>query len=332
MKIIKVILGILIMMMAASCHSPSKDGNKAANMENECEENCIEAIRDLHREFTDDFTPSAYTSRRQALEEFERRLEEICDNYYLEINDVEIEKGLLRSPYIESNKGLEKFDEAYFRARNEGLHETILELTQLNPVPQAVISSINRVRPDHPDKSQIIKDLEGHSLSEGFKREACYFSEDWKKTIGDDVEITNLHIKEVLTNNSEEYIFIAEMTLKGEHISLKAQAQIYYSLPDGGDWKIDFVKSLGVRIVPSYKYDDCIRCVIEDDGWGGTYALFITNTSEVKLLVTGHIWTVTNDGKTNFSTVIPAGEKKQVGGLFCGGSVTNFNIINVERI
>ena len=117
MKIIKVILGTLIMMMAASCHSPSRDGNKAANMENECEENCIEAIRDLHREFTDDFTPSAYTSRRQALEEFERRLEEICDNYYLEINDVEIEKGLLRSPYIESNKGLEKFDEAYFRAR-----------------------------------------------------------------------------------------------------------------------------------------------------------------------------------------------------------------------
>ncbi len=76
------------------------------------------------------------------------------------------------------------------------------------------------------------------------------------------------------------------MDLQKDCLYFNARVRICYVLPDGEDWEMDFVKSLGVRLVQTHKYDDCIRCEINDDGWGGINALFITNTSEVRLLRT----------------------------------------------
>jgi hypothetical protein len=122
-----------------------------------------------------------------------------------------------------------------------------------------------------------------------------------------------------------------------EYISFNAKAQVIYRLPSGKDWEMEIAKSKGIRIIQTHKYDDCIQCEIADDGWGGIDALYISNTSEVQLLVVGHIMTESRDDSKDgeepkiFNTIIPAGEKVHVGGLLGGGNVIDFDIILVER-
>lgn len=323
-RLLYVALALLV-----SCSSPEMDGRKAAKEENRCSEKCIEAIQKLESEFVTDFDPRSYTRRSEAITVYKKEFERIGDDYRKGLDAVAIQKSKLKGKYANDYKKMERFEEAYKEEVNNEISESATLAISSETIPASVIASINSIIPPKPDARQIMIDLSGHTLSEGFERKDCYFSEQWKRTIGDKVTVKDFNLEEVLDDNNRDYSFVASMVLQEQYLSYNARAQIYYVLPDGEDWKIDFVKSLGMRIIQTHKYEDCIRCAIEDDGWGGIDALFITNTSEAQLLVIGHI--IANKEKRNFSQLIAPGEKKQVGGLFGGGNVTDYTIVAVER-
>jgi hypothetical protein len=320
---------IVIAVALVSCSSPEGDGRKAALDVNNCAEKCIESMQKLESEFVSNFNPHNYTWRSEAIDAYNKKFKRICDDYYRDLDAVLIRNSKLKGEYADNYKDLEKFDAAYEDAIDEDLSLKASNLILTETIPTAVIASINSIIPPKPDENRIKKDLEGHSISEGFDKKDCYFSEKWRRTFGEDVEIKELHLDEITQDDIREYSFVTTMILQEKYLSYNAKAQVYYTLQDGEDWKIEFVKSLGLKLIQTHKYDDCIRCVIEDDGWGGVDALFITNTSEVELLVIGHC--VADNVYINFSKIIPPGEKGQVGGLFFGGNITHYEIVAVER-
>ena len=316
----------------ASCSSPSGDGVKCAEVENQYAKECIEAIHALESDFVTGFDPADYTFRQQALDEYAKRFKNICDKYYRNLDQAAIEASKLKGKYTREYKDIQEFEMSYLAARDSELQTTATKMILSEEVPAAVKASINRITPPTPDVERIMLDFEGHTLSEGFERSECYFSEGWTLTVGDEVSISDLQIDKILRENKDEYNIEASFALHMEYISFDAKAQIFYRLPNGKDWEMEFAKSLGIRIIQTHKYDDCIQCEIADDGWGGIDALYISNTSEVQLLVVGHIITEDNEEEPKvFNTIIPAGEKVHVGGLFGGGDVIDFDIVLVER-
>jgi len=321
---------LLLFALLISCSSPERDGKKAARNQNRCAEKCIESAQKLESDFVNHFNPKNYSLRSQAVDAYKKQFKRIGENYYQDMDAAKIQKSKLKGKYANDYKKMEQFETAYDEEMDVELTTSALLLLSEDKIPSAVIASINGIIPPKPDNEVIKTNLVGHSLSEGFEKESCYFSEKWRLNIDDNVSINDLEVKEVLNDDIREYSFVASMILKKDYLSFNTLAQIYYVLPDGEDWKIDFVKSLGIRLIQTHKYDDCIRCEIDGDGWGGTNALFITNTSEVQLLVIGQI--VAGSQKLNFNQFISPGEKKKIGGLFFGGSVSDYKIVAVERM
>ena len=63
----------------ASCSSPSGDGVKCAEVENQYAKECIEAIHALESDFVTGFDPADYTFRQQALDEYAKRFKNIVE-------------------------------------------------------------------------------------------------------------------------------------------------------------------------------------------------------------------------------------------------------------
>lgn len=326
----KKIIYSLFSVLLISCSSPESNGKKAARNENHCAENCIESVQKLESDFVNHFNPKDYTFRSQAVEAYKKQFKQIGADYYRDIDAAKIQKSKLKGKYSSDYKKMDRFETAYIDEKDNDLSASaLLSLTE-NAIPPAVIASINSIIPPKPDPEIIKTNLVGHSLSEGFEKDNCYFSETWRLDINENVSIKELVVEKVQNDDIREYSCIVSMILQKDYLSFNTRAQVYYVLPNGEDWKIDFVKSLGIRISQTHKYDDCIRCEINEDGWGGTKALFITNTSEVQLLIIGQI--VANGQKRNFNQIISPGNKSRVGGLFCGGSVSSYKIVAVERM
>ena len=305
----KIILYLLFPILLVSCSSPERDGKEAAKNENRCAENCIESAQKLESDFVNHFNPKKYSLRSQAVDAYKKQFKRIGEDYYKDMDAAKIQKSKLKGKYANDYKKMERFEIAYDEERDVELTTSAILLLSEEKIPSAVIASINGIIPPKPDNEVIKTNLVGHSLSEGFEKENCYFSEKWRLNIEDNVSIKELELEEVLSDDSREYSFVASMILQKDYLSFNTRAHIYYVLHDGEDWKIDFVKSLGIKLIQTHKYDDCIRCEIDGDGWGGTYALFITNTSEVQLLVIGQI--VAGSQKLNFNQIISPGEKKK---------------------
>lgn len=168
----------------------------------------------------------------------------------------------------------------------------------------------------------------GHKITEGFERSKCFFAEEarWKIKSG---SVSNFKIEKVVESSSTSYVIVASMRYRTHYTVFNSRVKIAYRYVKG--WKLEFVSSLGMRIIPSHRYEDCISCEIKDDGWGGVNALFVSNTIGVNLLVGGYLYF--SDGKRlPFNVYLPAYQtQQQVGGTFSGGSVRSFKIIFVER-
>lgn len=324
------LLCLFLPLFIISCSSPKSDGQDIAEAENKCAEKCLEAAQNLESSFVNNFNPSDYALRSDAIKDYKQRLQKIGNDYDNNIDEVTIRKAKLKGKYADDYHQMKEFELAYASTVDYTLVQSVTKFLLEDTIPASVIASINRIVPPIPDVEKLKEDLNGHSLNEGFEKQNCYFSEDWKRTIGKDVVLNELLIENIQNSGQKECEMTVTMKLKQDYLNLNACVLVYYYLPDGNDWTINFVKSFGTQVVQTHKFDDCIRTEIADDGWGGINALFIHNTSEVELLVLGHV--VTSSGNRKFSTLIPAGEKKQVGGLFGGGNVTNFEIVAVERV
>ncbi len=328
----KKVLYTLITLLAVACssHSPSRDGRAAAEAVNRCATDLLQAAQKLESDFVSAFNPASYTLRYEALEAYKKDFKELGDNFRRSLDEARIQASKLKGQYAGDYARMEQFDEAYDEAYNLDLVLSAGERMTDDAIPPAVVAAVNAIIPPKPDAARMAADLIGHSLSEGFDRSDCYFSEGWRLEFDKDTSVDDLVIERITDDDNREYSALVAMTVQKGNLKFDARAHIYYILPDGADWTIDFAKSQGVSLVSTHRFDDCISCEIAEDGWGGTYALYVTNTSEVELIVLG---TVLADGERyKFNRPIAPGEKAKVGGLFAGGSVTGYDIAAVERI
>lgn len=178
-----------------------------------------------------------------------------------------------------------------------------------------------------PNANQIAKDLVGYKLSEGFAN--GWFEKDWLWEIKSG-QIKKMSIKEVIRDTNREYCVVVLMRLQGQVSSFNAKAKVSYVLNKQNKWQIEFVNSMGMSIVQTHKYNDCMQYAIVDDGWGGVDCLEIKNNCSVELAVAGWFYAL---GKWNkFAVRVDGYGMTSVGGTFGGGSVSKYQIEFVERL
>ena len=112
-----------------------------------------------------------------------------------------------------------------------------------------------------PNREQIAKDLVGRSLAEGVQD--GYYPSDWRWTIKEK-EITALKIESVLSDNPQEYMLVVMIRLTTEEgKSFNAKVKIRYKLDRNNRWIIDYAQSLGMYVVKTGRYSDCIHAYMD---------------------------------------------------------------------
>lgn len=181
--------------------------------------------------------------------------------------------------------------------------------------------------PPKPSTNRIAKDLVGYRLTEGF--ENGWFHDGWTWLIKEG-QVRSLKIKEVVKNTNKEYCVIVLMRLQGNVCSFNAKAKVNYVLTSKNQWEIEFVNSMGMSIVKTHKYDDCIQFSIVDDGWGGVNCLEIKNNCSIELGVAG--WVYAYGEWVRFAVRVEGNKTVHAGGTFGGGNVTNYKVAIIERL
>ncbi len=319
---------LVVVLFVSSCSSPESEGEKLAKRKNECAETYIKERQKAKSAFVNNFNASDYSSRTEALEAYDQAMLKVLDDYNAQCDEISVQKSEIAGKLANDYGKLAAFESAYGSKLDYELIDGLADAIAGTGYPDAVLAKVKTVMPVKPDADQIIKDLAEHQLTEGFDREKCWFQEDIRWELAD-FDIRDFNIEEVLRDNAREYIFVATMRLVGEYNTYNARAKVSYVLPDAEDWKIEFVNSMGVTIVPTHKYDDLIRCEIKDDGWGGVNALYITNNSEIELGVGVEV--EAGGDKKRYTVRVTPDKPSQVGGLFGGGNVTSYRIQFVER-
>lgn len=319
---------IIALLIVSSCSSPENEGKSLAQRMNDCAETFIKEKQKAETNFVNGFNASDYSSRTKALEAYDQAMIRVLDDYNSCHDEVVVHRSKVVGEYANDYKKMAAFETAYESNIDSELSARLMDAIAETDYPAVVLAKVKTVIPVKPDGAQIQKDLVGHKLYEGFEKEKCWFPEDYNWKIGD-YEIHNFKIEEVLRNDAKEYTFVATMRLVSELNAFDARAKVSYWLPEAEDWKIEFVKSMGVTIVKTHKFDDLVSFEIKDDGWGGIDALFITNRSEIELGVGVEI--MANGERKRYAVRVSPDKKSQVGGLFGGGNVTSYDIEFVER-
>ena len=332
---------IVIIMLSVACmniyaqgifSNPEKDGKAAAVMVNNYYIACIDNVRKCEKTFVNNFNANNYTSRKQAKNAYRAELKKVFEKHSQNIDAANNHLYEMQLKYEKNDIKWQEFKTSYKDNVDKSLQSKVASMKKSNEIPSPIATKIKTIIPAYPDVKQLQKDLVGKSLSEGVSADEAWFNPDWRLQIKKG-QINNFKVIKVIKKTNKEYSVLASMTIVTPINSFSAKVQINYILPEIDDWKIEFVLSKGVKLNKTGKYDDCISCKIEPDGWGGTYALYITNKVDMELAVAGYIYSDTYDKWQKFAIkVAPNENKHQVGGLFCGGSVSDYKIEYVERL
>ena len=321
---------LLATLLCVSCSSPESEGKQVSKQLNECYEYLIESKQKAETDFVNHFNASDYSSRTEALNAYDQAVVKVLDDYHTRYDEVMVKKSNVAGKYSGDYKKLLAFETACQSNLDTELLDKVTGILADDDYPVAVLAQVKKVMPVKPDAMKMQDDLVGRELAEGFDREDCWFGENvkWKIKEG---EIRDFQIKEVVKDNAQEYCVIATMLLQEEYAAYNATVKLFYRLPDDDDWRLEFVNSLGITIVKSGNYDDCLTYEIKDDGWGGLNALYIYNTCDIELAVAGYVYTK-YDGKVKFAIRVSPKESGKAGGFMAGGSVTSFDIEFIERL
>lgn len=189
------------------------------------------------------------------------------------------------------------------------------------------VNSVFAVAPPKPSKKQIANDLVGYKLTEGF--DDGWFDKEWTWQIKKG-QIKAMNIKEEVRDTNKEYCVIVLMRLQGEVSAFNAKVKVNYVLNKQNQWKIEFVNSMGMSVVKTHKYDDCIQFAIVDDSLGGVDCLEMKNNCSVELAVAGWFYALGEWRK--FAVRVDGNGTTAVGGTFCGGSVEKYKVELIERL
>lgn len=167
----------------------------------------------------------------------------------------------------------------------------------------------------------ICRDLVGHSLSEGTAD--GYYSRDWRWTI-EEGEISNFRILSVRENTATNYTIDVQMRLAAVsgHCAYNAKATIYYVRGSRG-WEMEMIKSRGISIVKTHRYDDCIRDYTDDYSIHGK-RIHLENSCERTFEVGGKIL---KDGEWHKFSVTVSPHNEEI----VGSHIDDYMIDYIER-
>lgn len=321
----------LIMLFAlVSCNaSPESKGKALAEQMNDAFEKYLTDYKQVEIDFVKDFDPSKFIRREDAFEQYQLLIGEVDGEFQDSRNEILTEYNKIEGELLENGRQkVDLFESAYKNTLNLDLETQAMALLREIDYPQLVVEKVMTIIPPKPDIDKIKNDLSNETLTEGFEKDQCWFHEDQRWTLSN-YDINDFTIDEVLRNNDKEYVITASMRLQNDRNAFDAKVKISYILPKQDDWEMEYVTSNGLSIVQTHKYDNLVSFEIADDGWGGINALFITNKSNVELVV-GVDYVA---GQDNYRTcvLVSPDHKAQVGGVFSGGNVTSYNIGFIER-
>lgn len=172
-----------------------------------------------------------------------------------------------------------------------------------------------------PDEVKMTSDLTGRTISEGVTE--GYHPQDWTYTI-EHGQISGLYVENVVADEPDLYVVEVNMHLtpSGTNYYYDTNLKLTYVNTPSDGWVLDSVTSLGMNVVSNGVYDDSISARVGDDGWGGTYCVYIKNNSDTPLVVGGRVHA--SEGWKKFSTIVQGYEETGVGGVFYGGSVDDY--------
>lgn len=310
--------------------NPEKDGTATAEMLNDYYSLCIDNVRKCEADFVKNFDAKKYTSRKQAIKAYRAELEKVFEDHSKNIDKAENELYEMQVKYEKNADNWNKFKHAYNSNVNKDLQKKVSEMKESKKIPAPIATKIKTITPSYPTSKQMQKDLIGQTLSEGFTGEDAWFHPEQRWTI-EKGEIEDFKVVKVLNKTKKDYSVIATMQIVTSVCSYSAEVQLNYILPEINDWQLEFVLSKGIRLNKTGKYDECVSYEIKSDGWGGTYALFISNQVNIELAVLGYIYANKEWKKFNIK-LAPNEIGHQVGGVFGGGSVSSYKIEYVERL
>lgn len=257
-------VGLLTVVAAlASCSSPESDGAGMAKRYNKCNSAYLENVQKIEVEFVSDSDFKKFKSRSEAKDAYWVLVKKANDEYdkeMAEISDLMAKGGM---EYANDLEKMLKYEGSIKSGLDRDLDRMVKKEMSNKNIPEPVMAAVRTIVPPKPDNAMIIKNLVGHSLSEG--TDNGYYSPYWKWMI-EDGEISDFQITEVLSDTNDEYMFIAKMRLTSAvGKKMDAEVKVRYILPRDDDWTIEFVLSLGLKIVKTQLYNNCIR--IEQCGW-----------------------------------------------------------------
>ena len=176
----------------------------------------------------------------------------------------------------------------------KSLTSLVKVLILLMAIMESVIDVYASTSLPKPSREQIAKDLVGRSLTEGVQE--GYYPSDWRWTIKEK-EITALKIESVLSDTPHEYMLVVMIRLTSEEgKSFNAKVKIRYKLGRNNKWVIDYAQSLGMYVVKTGRYKDCIHAYMDS-----SHFMFVNNCDKA-LEVGGRTF---SHGKwKKFSTIV----------------------------
>lgn len=247
----------------SSCSSPESDGLNVANKLNKCNTSYIENVQKAESDFIADFSRASYQTRAEAKQAYLDVMTEANSKYQQDIAEFYEQAAVVSKKYIGDYKKKAIYENALRTGVDNDLQQKVTVLSMSTEIPEPVMANVRTVIPSKPDNLQIQKDLEGRSLTEGV--DDGYYPSNWTWTIKEG-EISGFNIETVLSDTPQDYLLIANMRLTSEvGKSVDVKVKIRYVLPHNNDWTIEFAQSLGMYIVRTHQYDDCVR---DDFQWG----------------------------------------------------------------
>ena len=258
MKKIIFFLVSALLILVSGCSSPENEGRKSAELLNECNAKFILELDKLKSEFVSKLNVSDFSSRQELKKLYFEARTELIEHLLNETKRAEELAKQKENEYLaeKKNEQYRRYSEALNDNYNREIVAKAVAAQKDESLPANVITALKTINPQRPDLEQIRKDLGNASLTEG--KDNGYFKPNWTLS-AKDFRVSDLKITETIADDKTNYTVLISARLVSDARSYDVKAKIAYKLPEIDDWKIDFVQSLGVDIVKTHKYDECIK-------------------------------------------------------------------------
>lgn len=319
-KILVLFTCLVVSFVFFSCTSPYDDGVDLSRKIDECNTEYIENQKNAGDEFVNSFEAGHYLSRKQAVSDYVDLCDKVYDEYIIEWNSVKNKIQEKQSEYASSQSNAINFQNGLSSNPNVLSYPLPKPSDNEIEIPSNVKNAILSIIPSKPNVSDIVSNLTGHTLSEGV--EDGYYDSSWKWQIKEN-SVSDFKILSVDENTDTRYTLTATMRLSNDTRAFDANVTIFYKLDGIKDWQIEYVKSNGMHIVRTYRYDDSVKAYCTKGI--GISQLCLQNNSEVALEVGGNYYKEYFDWQ-KFAVVVAPHSTKCI-----AYSVIDFNIHYVER-